>query len=352
MTDQKRSPATLPPTLDAINRRSLLKAAGGLAAAVGPASAILGWSPVARGAPEKIVLGISWPNLQDATWTACKRFLEENAAKSNPPVTLIFTIADNDVAKQASDIADLISRNVNVIQIAPVDSKAVSSSVKAAHQAKIPVMSFLRPVASGARYQADMFVGNDTGGQTYSSAKALFAEMKKDGVAVTGILWVSGDLRDENSRLRGLALMKAAAEEGATVLQDLPGNWDPQQAAAVLAPALKAHPTANVLMLASDAMMSGVEQVLKDADRWYPHPNPKHMYFASVDTFPIEIELVRQRYLDADALFDVKGMCKAAIDSLPKLVAGEKLPNFVIEGPVFTAENVDQPDMQARLSTT
>ena len=285
MTDQKKQPATSPARVDALERRSLLKAAAGLVAAVGPAGTLLGWSPIARAAPEKIVLGLSGPNLQDATWMACKRFLEENAAKADPPVQLTFTIADNDVAKQASDIADLISRNVSAIQIAPVDSKAVSSSVKAAHQAGIPVMSFLRPVASEARYQADMFIGNDTGRQTYSSAKALFAQMKRDGVAITGILWVSGDLRDENSRLRGIALQKAAAEEGVSVLQDLPGNWDPQQAAAVLAPALKAHPEANVLAIASDAMMSGVEQVLKDADRWYPHPNPKHMYFTSVDTF-------------------------------------------------------------------
>ena len=51
-------------------------------------------------------------------------------------------------------------------------------------------------------------------------------------------------------------------------------------------------------------------------------------------------------------MFDVKGMCKAAIESLPKLVAGEKIANVVIEGPVFTADNVDHPDMQARLSTT
>ena len=32
-----------------------------------------------------------------------------------------------------------------------------------------------------------------------------------------------------------------------------------------------------------------------------------------------------EKYLDADTLFDVKGMCQKAIEYLPKLAAGEKL---------------------------
>ena len=63
------------------------------------------------------------------------------------------------------------------------------------------------------------------------------------------------------------------------ILQDLPANWDPLQAAAVLAPALKAYPDANVLAIASDVMMSGVQKVLQDANKWRPFPDPNHMYF-------------------------------------------------------------------------
>ena len=51
-----------------------------------------------------------------------------------------------------------------------------------------------------------------------------------------------GDIRDENSRLRGVGLQEACDEFGATIAQDLVANWDPQQAAAALAPALKAYP--------------------------------------------------------------------------------------------------------------
>ena len=32
-------------------------------------------------------------------------------------------------------------------------------------------------------------------------------------------------------------------------------------------------------------MMSGVQKVLQDANKWHPFPDPDHMYFISVDVF-------------------------------------------------------------------
>ena len=299
---------------------------------------------------EKIVVGMAWPGMQDAVWSTSKELLEKFAAESDPPIKLVFTAADMDVAKQASDVKDLISREVDIVLVFPIDSKAISASVKDCRDAGVPVMSFLRQVHEDAKYQADVFVGIDAKWQQYSSAKTVFKKMKKDGVPINGVLWVSGDLRDENSRLRGVGLKEAADEYGVKILQDLPGNWDPQQAAAKLAPALKAYPEANVLAIASDVMMSGVVQVLKDADKWYPYGNPKHMFFSSVDVFAIGEKYLREGYLDANTLFDVKGMCKKAIEIMPRLAAGEKFTEDIkIQGPVYTPENVDDPELQAQL---
>jgi len=333
-----------------LNRRTLLRTgAAGAAALAAPAILKI---PLAQAA-DKIVVGMAWPGMQDAVWSTSKQLLEELAAKSNPPIELVFTAADMDVAKQASDVKDLISRNVNIVLVFPIDSKAIASSVKDAHDAGIPVMSFLRQVHQDAKYQADVFVGIDAKWQQYSSSKTVFEKMKKDNVPVKGVLWVSGDLRDENSRLRGVGLQEAAAEFGATILQDLPANWDPQQAAAVLAPALKAYPDANMLAIASDVMMSGVQQVLQDAGKWKPYGDPGHMFFSSVDVFAIGIELLRSKHLDADTLFDVKGMCQKAIELMPKLAAGEKFDkDIMIQGPVYTPDNVDDPALQAQLWQT
>ena len=134
----------------------------------------------------------------------------------------------------------------------------------------IPVMSFLRQVHADAKYQADVFVGIDAKWQEYSSAKTVFAKMQNNNVPIKGVLWVSGDLRDENSSFAASGCRRRRKRYNANILQDLPANWDPLQAAAVLAPALKAYPDANVLAIASDVMMSGVQKVLQDANKWHP----------------------------------------------------------------------------------
>jgi ABC-type sugar transport system substrate-binding protein len=337
------------PQWSRVSRRSLMKGLAGAATLAVPTATILKPARVAYAADKKVTVGMAWPGMQDAVWSTSKTLLESLAAQSNPPIELVFTAADMDVAKQASDVKDLISKGIDVLLVFPIDSKAISSSVRDAHEAKIPVMSFLRQVHADAKYQADVFVGIDAKWQEYSSAKSVFTKMQKNNVPVKGILWVSGDLRDENSRLRGVGLQEAAKEFNATILQDLPANWDPLQAAAVLAPALKAYPDANVLAIASDVMISGVQKVLQDANKWYPFPDPNHMYFISVDVFPIGLQLLREKYLDADTLFDVKGMCQKAVEYLPKLAAGEKLKDVLIQGPVYTQENVDDPGLQAQL---
>jgi ribose transport system substrate-binding protein len=296
-----------------------------------------------------ITVGMSWPNLKDAVWTASESGLDNLAKAANPPIDLVLTLADGDVAKQASDIRDLISRRVSVLQIAPVDSKAVGPSIRAARRAGIPVMAFLLPVDPTSKHQPDVFVGIDTEYQQYSSAKAMFERMRQTGAPIGDFLWVSGDLRDENSRLRTKGMRTAAAEFGANMVQDLPGNWDPQQAAAVLAPALQAHPNINTLTIAADAMLSGVVRAMQGANRWYPRTDRRHMYFSSVDVSSMGVELLKQGYLDADALFDVKGMCKGAIDVIPQLIAGEKVANVLIKGPVYTPDNINDPTLDARL---
>ena len=91
-----------------VSRRSLVKSIAGAATLAVPAAALLG----ARGtyaADKKVTVGMAWPGMQDAVWSTSKNLLESLAAKSNPPIELVFTAADMDVAKQSSDVKDLIS---------------------------------------------------------------------------------------------------------------------------------------------------------------------------------------------------------------------------------------------------
>src|SRR5271156_4577421 len=129
-----------------------------------------GTMPSAFAAGKSITVGIAWPGMIDEVWTTSRDLLTELAAKSDPRIEIVSTVADMDIAKQSSDVKDLISKGVDVVVVAPVDSKAIVASVKNAHEAKIPVMAFLRPVGADAKYPADIFVGIDATYQQYSAA--------------------------------------------------------------------------------------------------------------------------------------------------------------------------------------
>ena len=64
-------------------------------------------------------------------------------------VTVKVVDAQNDPAKQANDVADLLQQNISVLLVNPVDSAAISTSVKAANKANIPVICLDRSADEG-----------------------------------------------------------------------------------------------------------------------------------------------------------------------------------------------------------
>ena len=73
--------------------------------------------------------------------------VKAEAAKQGVEVKIVD--AQNDPAKQANDISDLIQQHVDVLIVNPVDSAAVGNSVISANEAKIPVITVDRSSDSG-----------------------------------------------------------------------------------------------------------------------------------------------------------------------------------------------------------
>ncbi len=71
------------------------------------------------------------------------------AAADKAGVNVKIVDAQNDPAKQANDIADLLQGNISVLIVNPVDSAAISNSVIAANKAKIPVITIDRSSDKG-----------------------------------------------------------------------------------------------------------------------------------------------------------------------------------------------------------
>lgn len=96
---------------------------------------------------KKVTIGFSVSTQNNPFFVTMANGIKEQAKKAGVDVKIVD--AQNDPAKQANDIADLIQGNINVLIVNPVDSAAISNSVVAANKAKIPVITVDRSSDKG-----------------------------------------------------------------------------------------------------------------------------------------------------------------------------------------------------------
>lgn len=90
------------------------------------------------------VIGFSVSTLNNPFFVTLTEGAKKTAAEKN--VELVVVDAGDDAAKQTSDIEDLVSRNVGVLIVNPVDSDAVAPAVKSAISQGIKVIAVDRGV--------------------------------------------------------------------------------------------------------------------------------------------------------------------------------------------------------------
>ena len=92
-------------------------------------------------------IGFSVSTLNNPFFVTMKEGVEAQAKALGLKVKIVD--AQNDPAKQANDISDLIESGVSVLIINPVDSAAISTSVEAANAKNIPVITVDRSADKG-----------------------------------------------------------------------------------------------------------------------------------------------------------------------------------------------------------
>ncbi len=102
-------------------------------------------SPAATGAAEEsITVGLSVSTLNNPFFVTLVDGAKAKATELGVDLTVVD--ANDDAAKQANDIDDLISKKIDVLVVNPVDSDAIAASVTAAKKAGIKVIAVDRAV--------------------------------------------------------------------------------------------------------------------------------------------------------------------------------------------------------------
>lgn len=276
-----------------------------------------------------IRVGFSLPTMQGSIYEAFEDYMvkaaQEYTKKTGRKIDFTFTVAHNSAATQSSQVQDLIAQHPSVLILMPVNNESILASIQAAQRAGIPVMTYNRSAAPNKTIHAP-FVGLNTYQEAYIATKSFASILKKEHIKPVCVD-VEGALDDQVALSRIQGYNAAAAKYGIHTLESIPTNWVPSQAESGLEAALTAHPNINCVFVASDFIMPGVEAALKAVGRWAPNGQPHHMMLASQDGFPLGIQLLRGKYENVQAGYNIMGMSQAAIKMIIRLVDHRTLPS-------------------------
>ena len=294
-----------------------------------------------------MTIGMSWAHKNDSLFygmedTLAKAMDELKAERGYDSIDWIHVIANDDAQKQAADIEDLITKDVDLIVSYAQDNEAIKASIESAHAAGIPFICYDRDATEGGT-QPDGFVGLDSTEQAYTTGVALFQAMKDAGVVPTDVISIVGALNDTNATNRIAGFKKAADEFGVTIKQEVPSDWDANKALEGFTAAFQANPNCNCVLIASDFIITAVQSVLEKNEKWIANGQEGHVWVGSQDVFPTGLQFIRDGYIDFDTAYDLWAIAQNFAPMAYDLVEGKELETTKIyeAGRVVSKENVD-----------
>lgn len=153
--------------------------------------------------PGDLTIGVSMPNQTSERWIADGNAVKQKLEAKGYKVDLQY--AGDDIPTQSQQVDQMITRGADVLIIASIDGTALSSQLKAAADAKIPVIAYDRLIRNSAN--VDFYVSFDNYKVGVAQAKALLVGLglqNKDGSAGTAkgpfnIEVFAGSLDDNNA---------------------------------------------------------------------------------------------------------------------------------------------------------
>ncbi|MDH0612574.1 MULTISPECIES: sugar ABC transporter substrate-binding protein [unclassified Agrobacterium] len=280
-------------------------------------------------------IGVSMALFDDNFLTVLRNGMQDYS-KELKGVTLQVEDAQNDVAKQQSQIQNFIASKVDAIIVNPVDTDATAAMSKLAAEAKIPLVYVNRqPVNVDSLPDGQAFVASDETVAGTLEAKEVCRLLGGKGNAVI----MMGELSNQAARMRTQSakdVLKTDECKGISVVEEQTANWQRTQGSDLVTNWLSSGMEFNAVISNNDEMAIGAIQALKAAGK-----DMKEYVVAGVDATQDALAAMQAGDLDVTVFQDAAGQGKGALDAALKLVKGDKVEKKVyIPFQLVTPENV------------
>jgi inositol transport system substrate-binding protein len=260
----------------------------------------------------------------------------QDYAKTLDGVTLQVEDAQNDVAKQQSQIQNFIASGVSAIIVNPVDTDATAAMSKIAADAKIPLVYVNRePVNVDTLPDNQAFVASNEQESGTLETKEICRLLNGKGNAVV----IMGELSNQAARMRTKDVHDVIAKEpctGIKIVEEQTANWDRTQGSDLMTNWLSAGVDFDAVISNNDEMAIGAIQALKAAGK-----DLSKVVVGGVDATQDALAAMQAGDLKVTVFQDAAGQGKGAVDAALKLAKGEKVEKKTyVPFQLVTPENV------------
>jgi inositol transport system substrate-binding protein len=273
-----------------------------------------------------LAIGVAFETLQTEYWVAGLAAIRDELA--NRRITMLEAIADGDANRQLEQVRNFITRKVDGMIVVPKDSKTIIPMIKAANQAKIPIVLFNRPPdpsdAKSVTVVADNFA------ITKATVGYMAEQAKKSSRKHKGLILI-GDLGDINAigRRDGFDDVMKGYTNWIEVVARVPTEWNQEKALAGTVNALQAHPDISFIFTSSDFLFPSIISALKSANKYQKIGESGHVLLGGFDGDPLAYQMLVDGYLDADGVQDVYFEAKASVQAVLDLRDGKAVPDRI-----------------------
>jgi ABC-type sugar transport system substrate-binding protein len=250
--------------------------------------------------------------------------MEAEAAKRG--IDLEFQYSGPDALQQSNQIANFVTKKVDLILCSPFNKDALLNAYKAARAAGIPVISVANSLASSA--DEDAYVGQDW--TKFGIAEMTYVAKALGGKGEIGIIEGPPPVSFVFGWDQGVTAV-LAKNPGITVDAKINGPLTIDAGLTAANNILTAHPNVKAIVAVSDELAEGAAQALKSAGIV-----PGKIFVAGWDGYPSVVDAIKSN-AGIDYTIANRGSTwgALAIDVAADWMAGKKPKNHTVENPTL-----------------
>ena len=268
-------------------------------------------------------VGVSMALFDDNFLTVLRNGMAEHA-KTLDGVELQIEDAQNDVAKQQSQIQNFIASGVDAIIVNPVDTDATAAISKLAADAGVPLVYVNRePVNVNELPEKQAFVASEEIVAGTLETEEVCRLLEGKGKVVV----MMGELSNQGARMRTKAVHDVVATDackGLEIVEEQTANWQRTQGQDLVTNWLAAGIEFDAVISNNDEMAIGAIQALKAAGR-----SMDSVVVAGVDATQDALAAMAAGDLDVTVFQDAAGQGKGALEAALMLAKGESVEQKV-----------------------